>query len=257
MRQHFITDWAFGITGAIENSVRRAFPRDLRRWPLIQAFTAEAYELPEQHVVIVLRDRLSGLPTIGGFEPFPYSDHPDLPPRVEDIALWQFYLKDKFNLRGKDAAVVMPIRDSGQQSAVADFELFSAQEKMFWSHQIAHVVTGQAAYLQSVDGPEPQQPTNVTYEISGTNARLNINSIDASTNEAEMEVSQLFGDLRQALVNIEDEQEREALSESIDGMESAQGSPDFLTRYQAFMALAADHATVFAPFFAALAGLLN
>lgn len=257
VKDDFVAFWAFGIKGAIENSVRRVFPQDLRRWPLLQAFVAEAYELPEQHMVVVLRDRLSGMPMIGGLTSFPYSDHPTLPPKVEEIELWQFYLRDKFDLREEDAALVIPIRDSGENSAAADYELFSAQEKMFWNHQIAHVVAGQAAHLQSVEGSKPQQPESVTYKVSGTNARVNINSTDSSVNEVRVEAAEVFDQLRGVLVGIKDEQDREALSMSIDDMESSHGSPDFLTRYQNFVSLAADHATVFAPFLPALANLLN
>ncbi|MEJ7816991.1 MAG: hypothetical protein WKF53_17610 [Rubrobacter sp.] len=257
MKQDFVADWAFGITGAIENSVRRVFPQELRRWPLLQAFVAEAYELPEQHMVIVLRDRLSGMPVVGGPEPFPYSDHPTLPPKVEEIELWQFYLRDKFGLREEDAALVIPIKDSGQHGAAADYELFSAQERMFWNHQVGHVIAGQAAHLQIIEGPNPQQPSNVTYEVSGTNARVNINSTDSSINEVRAEVPQVFDQLRAALANIDNGQEREAISKSIDDMESSHGSPDFLTRYKTFVSVAADHATVFAPFLPALANLLN
>jgi hypothetical protein len=166
---------------------------------LLQAFVAEAYELPEQYIVIVLRDRLSGMPVVGGPEPFPYSDHPTLPPKVEEIELWQFYLKDKLGLRAEDVAVMIPIRDSGENGKAADYDLFSAHEKMFWSQQIAHVVAGQAAYLQSIEGPRPQQPTGVTFEVSGTNARVNIASTDSSVNEVRIEVPEVFDNLRNAL----------------------------------------------------------
>ena len=54
MRDSIAADWAFGVTGAMENAVRRAFPQDLRSWPLLQSFNFEAYELPEQYMVLVL-----------------------------------------------------------------------------------------------------------------------------------------------------------------------------------------------------------
>ena len=152
MRENFVADWAFGVTGAIENSVRRNFPQEVRRWPLLVSFYAEAYELPEQHLAIVLRDRLSGIPGI-----------PSVPPNIEEVELWQFYLRDKFDLREEDAAVVIPIRDSGGHGAPPDFELFSAQEKMFWPRQIAHVIAAQAAHLRVMGGTGPQQPGNVTF----------------------------------------------------------------------------------------------
>jgi hypothetical protein len=225
---------------------------------LLSSFSAETFELPEQHMVIILRDKLSGIPVIPSVpETFPYNDHPALPPRIEDVELWQFYLRDKFDLREEDASVMIPIRDSGQVGAPPDYELFSAQEKMFWSHQIAHVIAGQAAHLRVMGGTGPQQPPSVTYEASGTNARININSGDYSVNEVRVEATEVFDQLRGLLGDIEDEQKREALSRSIDDMASAHGSPDFLTRYQNFVSLAADHATVFAPFLPALANLLN
>src|SRR4051794_38444735 len=78
VREDFVADWAFGITGAIENYVRRHYPQELRRWPLLQVFDAEAYELPSQHLTIVLRDQLSGIPSVSGLRPFPYDarSHP-------------------------------------------------------------------------------------------------------------------------------------------------------------------------------------
>jgi len=258
MRENIVADWAFGITGAIENSVRRVFPQELRRWPLLVAFDGEAYELPKQHMVIVLRDKLSGIPAMPGVpEPYPYDDHPTLPPKPNDVELWQFYLRDKFDLREEDAALVIPIRDSEQSNARADFELFSTEEKMFWRLQIGYVVATQAAHLQIMGGPGPQQPSTVTYEASGPNARVYINSSDHSVNEVSLQVSEVFDQLRGVLADVEDEEQREELSRSIDDMESAHGSPDFLTRYQNFVSLAADHATIFAPFLPAVANLLN
>jgi hypothetical protein len=225
---------------------------------LLVAFDGEAYELPEQHMVIVLRDKLSGMPAMPGVpEPYPYEDHPTLPPEPDDVELWQFYLRDKFDLREEDAALVMPVRDSGKSDPRADFELFSTEEKMFWRHQIGYVVTRQAAHLQIIGGAGPQQPSNVTYEVSGINARVYINSSDHSINEVNVQTPEVFDQLRGVLADVEDEHEREALSESIDDMESAHGSPDFLTRYQNFIALAADHMTIFAPFLSTLAQLLN
>lgn len=105
MREHFTADWAFGIIGAIENIVRSNFSQDLRNWPLLQSFDFEAYELPNQYMAFVFRDKLAGIPSGPSVaKPFPYEDHPALPPQVGEIELWQFYLRDKFSLREEDAA---------------------------------------------------------------------------------------------------------------------------------------------------------
>jgi hypothetical protein len=256
VREHFTVDWAFGITGAIENVVRKTFPQNLRNWPLLGAFDFEAYELPDQYIAFILKDKLAGITAGPGVaKSFPYSDHPTLPPRIEEIELWQFYFRDKFDLREEDAAFLIPIRDSGKNSAPEDFELFSPEERMFWNRQLAHVVSSYNAYLQSLD--KPQQPTNVTNYIVGDNPRQYINSIDSSLNLAGAGAAEVFDKLREQLAAIEDETKRKEVSEAIDEMESAHGSNDFLTRYKEFVSLTADHVTVFAPFFPTLANLLG
>jgi hypothetical protein len=258
MRDSIAADWAFGITGAIENSVRKNFPHDLRTWPLLSTFDFEAYELPSEHMVLVLKDKLSGIPAGPGVPgPFPYSDHPSLPPRIEEIELWQFYLRDKFGLREEDAAFVIPIKDSGKSSAQADYALFSTEEKMYWSRQIGYVIVAYKTYLQSLDEQEPRQPPNITYVASGTNARVNVNSADSSVNVISAEASEVFDRLRERLGQIEDEVKREEIATAIDNMESAYGSDNFQSRYKEFMAVLADHVTVFAPFLPALANQLG
>lgn len=258
MRRDFAVDWAFGITGAIEKIVRSNFPRDLRDWPLLRSFDFEAYELPSQYMTIVLKDKLSGIPSGPGVaEPFPYSNHPTLPPRVEEIELWQFYLRDRFGLKEEDAAFLVPVRDSGKNDALADYDLFSAGEQMFWNEQIAYVVSRYKAHLQALNASEQQQPTNVTYNVSGINARVNVESTDSSVNVVNVEADEVFRQLHVVLANVENEDERERISKSIDAMESAYGSRNFLTKYQEFISLAADHATIFAPLLPALTNLLS
>jgi hypothetical protein len=159
VRETIAVDWAFGITAAIENIVRVNLPRDLRNWPLLQSFDFEAYKLPNEYMVIILRDKLSGIPAGEGVpRPFPYSDHPTLPPKVDDIELWQLYLREKFDLREEDAPFLIPIRDSGKSDPRADFDLFSPEEKTFWRAQISYVVSRYKAHLQSLDESKPQEP---------------------------------------------------------------------------------------------------
>jgi hypothetical protein len=258
MREHFTADWAFGIRGAIENTVRETFPQDLRSWPLLQSFDFEAYELPNEYMVFIFKDKLSGIPAGPGVpKPFPYSEHPTLPPQVEQIELWQFYLRDKFELRPEDAAFLIPVRDSGKNNARADYELFSPEEQKFWHEQISYVVLRYKVHLQSLVSQRPQQPVNITYTASGSNARININSADSSVNVIGPEASEVFDRLREQLGQIEDEVKREEITATIDNMESAYSSEDFQARYKEFMAVMADHVTVFAPLLPALTNLLG
>jgi hypothetical protein len=163
LREDFVFSWATWITGTIKDTVQEYFSyEELRRWPLLQSWDASAYELPEQHMVFVLRDRLLVMPVTSDPVQFPYSDHPTLPPKIEEIERWQSYLKEKFDLREEDAAFVMPIRDSGEFDARADFELFSEDEKMFWAEQMAYIIRRQAAHLLDQNGGRADRRLHVS-----------------------------------------------------------------------------------------------
>lgn len=103
---------------------------------------------------------------------------------------------------------------------------------------------------------EPQsQPIQVVYNLIGPNARVNIQSVDTSTN---VESSELFEKLRGLIKHsISDETVSAQLSEKVDELQQAQGTKNFVTKYQEFMALAADHVTILAPFIPALSQMLN
>src|ERR1044072_1113382 len=113
---HF-ADSAFGIRGAIENTIRRAFPSELRRWPIMQGFNFEAYEVGPAHFVMILRDAFGGITAGPGVpQPFPHNDHPPIPPAPENIDPWLSYLVRKFDLRSDDVAMILPIHDSGKNT---------------------------------------------------------------------------------------------------------------------------------------------
>ncbi len=152
---------------------------------------------------------------------------------------------------------MIPIRDSGKHDAPEDYALFTPEEQLFWNRQITYVISRYKAYLQSLDEQEPRQPQSITYVASGTNARVNVNSADSSVNVINAEASEVFDQLRERLTQIEDDVKREEIATTIDNMESAYGSGNFLPWYKEFMAVMADHVTVFAPFLPALTNLLG
>ena len=258
MRENFTADWAFGIKGAIENLVREHFPQDLRLWPLLQAFNFEAYLLPNNYMVFILKDKLSGIPSGPGVaEEFPHEDFPNLPPSQNDLELWQFYLRSKFNLRNEDTAFVIPVHNSGKQSASEDYKLFTPEEQLFWEHQIRYVVSSYKARMQAIRSMEPNQPTNITYNVSGTNTRININSNDSSVNTIRNEEIQVFSQLEDLLCHIEDVSDRKKIQRSISEMKTSVGTSSFVASYQNFMSFISNHITVFTPLLPALAKLLG
>ena len=98
---------------------------------------------------------------------------------------------------------------------------------------------------------------STVYNVTGPNARINFHSRDSSTNIVNVESSTLFLKMREAVVSIEDAESRERLIAAIGEMESSVGGPTFIERYKEFMGTAANHMTVFAPFFPALTQLLS
>ena len=249
MRSSFGADWAFGIRGAIEDTVRRAFPSELRQWPVLQSFNFESYSIGDGNFVMVLRDKLSGVPTGPGVpQPFPYTDHPPLPPSSENVAQWLSYLTRKFELRSEDIAMILPIHDSHRSDAAADFDLFSPEERQLWSHQLNVGIAHQMAGLKVSPQSSSSSPVNITYNVSGANARVNVNSSDASTNIASTVPVELFQQMLSAIRAAgESHANRAHIERSIQDMEAAYGTNRFAASYTTFMAVLADHIQVFGP----------
>jgi hypothetical protein len=252
MREHFAADWVFGIQGAIENEVRTRFPDQQRQWPLLQTFNFEAYAVGNDHFVVVLRDKLSGIPAgPGELKVFPYEDHPPLPLSNENVSEWLSYLIDKFALRNEDVTMVLPIRDSGQHGATADFEMFSDDEKALWYYELQFFIDRQTSSL--LEGPNdteagPETPTNMTFNVTGTFARVTINSTDNSVNVVNQTPPEIFAQLLEAVRSTNaDAAVVTAMVEAVEDMQRAYGSHTYLERYQKFMSLLADHIQVFAP----------
>jgi hypothetical protein len=79
----------------------------------------------------------------------------------------------------------------------------------------------------------------------GPNARLNVDSIDTSTNSVSMSKDRVFFELREQAKSIPDDAARADILARIDALESTQGTGGFLAASQSFMATASNHITVF------------
>lgn len=248
MRNNFGVNWAFGIRGAIENVVRSAYPGELRLWPLLTAFNFESYLVGSSHVVIVLRDKLSGIPSGFDPKPFPFTDYPPVPMTPRDAEVWQAYLFAQFRLRPEDAAFIVPVHDSGKNSAAEDYELFSSEEKALWDFQLRLTVARQKTATQPPPSSSPEAPVHITYNVSGTNARVNIGSADSSVNVVHEQPAQVFADLLTAIraANADREQLR-SLEDAVLEMQQTYGEQNFSSKYRAFMSVLADHIQVFGP----------
>jgi len=104
----------------------------------------------------------------------------------------------------------------------------------------------------------PAQPSQIVYNLIGPNARVNIQSVDSSANLVEVEPTELFGRIREAIgKSVQDGEMLKKLQEKVTELEKAQGTTGFMARYQEFIALAANHMTLLAPFIPALSQMLR
>lgn len=101
--------------------------------------------------------------------------------------------------------------------------------------------------------PAPQ----VIYNLTGPNARINVQSVDASSNVVGVDSDELFEKLRTTIAeHISDEIHVNQLIGKLNELEQAKGKATFIQRYQEFIALAANHVTLLAPYIPALTQLL-
>lgn len=114
--------------------------------------------------------------------------------------------------------------------------------------------------LRAAEGIAPEGTLNgatTVYNVTGPNSRVNISSVDASTNVVDVDARQLFAWMREVVAASAIERTaREDLNRHIGEMEQSQGSPSFARKYADFMQVAANHMAVFQPFLSALTQLL-
>ncbi|HUA67353.1 MAG TPA: hypothetical protein VMA13_02290 [Candidatus Saccharimonadales bacterium] len=129
--------------------------------------------------------------------------------------------------------------DSIQRKIFAEVDLFCAKLE-----------------AQAVERKNGRMSSNITYYLQGDNPRININSQDYSINIANSKI--VFDEIRKLIdLSIADENLKKNLHAKTTEMEQSVGKSSFLQKYSEFMALAANHATVFAPFLPALAQFLQ
>ena len=110
---------------------------------------------------------------------------------------------------------------------------------------------------ESPRSPRPAAEPQVVYNLIGPNARVNIQSSDSSTNVVSVESAVLFDNLREAIRKSSlDSTIAGQLIQNVRAMQSAVGTKTFAERYKEFIAVAADHMTLVAPFLPALTQLL-
>lgn len=122
-------------------------------------------------------------------------------------------------------------------------------EGVSFTQQEVEKASGVTVQIDSFNG------TLNTNTANGSNARINNNSTDNSTNIIQQDLER-FEELKRALESIDDGVERRALITQVDDMQGALGTNRFLSAYQKFVSSASDHITVITPFLPWLGSLI-
>ncbi|PYT96383.1 MAG: hypothetical protein DMG36_00555 [Acidobacteria bacterium] len=144
----------------------------------------------------------------------------------------------------------MEVYDNPPDSHVMVIGIFSKRKFVYLTEK-----GYRAAQKSAATRPSTKLAENIHFH--GDNARFNVNSSDNSTNIASVTNEQLFVQMQEAARSIKDENERNEIGCRLHQLEKARGTGGFLQAYQNFMASAANHMTVFAPFLPMLAQMLT
>ena len=103
---------------------------------------------------------------------------------------------------------------------------------------------------------KPPQPTTHIYNLTGTQARVNIQSDDRSINISSVTNEQLFTEIASAISeHVANKGQRTEMLDRLDALKQADAKT-IGERYREFIGTAADHMTLLTPFLPALTALL-
>jgi hypothetical protein len=104
---------------------------------------------------------------------------------------------------------------------------------------------------------EASSVTNV-YHVYGHNPHWNVQSTDQSLNVVTVTSGELFVQLReQVKVRVPASEEQAAILDRLEALEQAQNTNSFAQKYAEFIAVAANHMQLIAPFIPALTEMLQ
>jgi len=151
MRETFLVDWAFTAKNEIAKVVENNYANEAYRWPLVRSFNFEGYIWNLKYLIVVLRDKLSGV-SAGPSKPEPLND-PTAPNEALSMAnldIWQLYIRSKFAVRNQDMAIIIPITD--RSSNIKDDRAeWSEADKQLWQKQIDLTITKHFYHLKGFD----------------------------------------------------------------------------------------------------------
>jgi hypothetical protein len=101
-----------------------------------------------------------------------------------------------------------------------------------------------------------REAESTTYILSGTGARVNVNSTDNSVNTILISEADVFPKLRSELsAKVPDPARRQEIIAVVNELEEARGSSTYAEKFTSFLSIAADVMTIIGPFIPVLAAL--
>lgn len=133
----FTHEWASAVVDSVRALVKRDFASLELYCPLLAGFSFEVYAIPPSHYLFVMKDDPGNIVSgPDGATLLQYDDHPEFPPRVEDLDLWYRWVNSIFGKMTEVWPFFLPVHDCGQSYGVdGDYALFSPLEKEFWEAQ--------------------------------------------------------------------------------------------------------------------------
>jgi hypothetical protein len=172
----------------------------------------------------------------------------------------------KNDVRGSVQAKMIIIEDTSLPIEEDDHILRKLPSSLNEDYVIteAHCHTGQLAHWElkyrKSKSPAATVQTivnNIVNNISGHNSRVNINSTDNSNNQVVENSEKVFSELAEVLrQNVTQNDARDRLITLVEEMRRGTRVGTFTEKYKEFIAAAADHITIVAPFLPALGQLL-
>ena len=165
----------------------------------------------------------------------------------------------KNSITTQDASVLIEVGDTIERDLPHD-----RKETLLVTHVQFHRGFGGIQDFYEITTGKPDSFANrpsergvSVYVNDSPHSRVNLNSVDSSSNVVSIQANEVFQQTRHLLeTGVADSEERTALLQSVKEMEAAHGTQDFITKYKDFMGLAANHITVLTPVISALTALL-
>jgi hypothetical protein len=111
--------------------------------------------------------------------------------------------------------------------------------------------------LASMVSEEVDRAAPLSIHVSGQNSRINVSSVDNSSNMISLNTLTVFDDARKAILGQVEGEIRATLLTKLDELRQAANTPSYPSRYREFVQAAADHVTVLGPVIAGLASFLG